>query len=80
MKTEHLICEAQIYAKMDENIENGLVNWDFVGADIFLVHRNDPTPLDPEMVEVALATAERDEARCAATGWQFAAEAYKEQI
>ena len=57
MKTEHLICEAQIYAKMDENIENGLVNWDFVGADIFLVHRNDPTPLDPEMVEVALATA-----------------------
>jgi len=57
MKTEHLVCESLIYAKMDENIENGLVNWDFVGADIFLVHRNDPTPLDPEMVEIALATA-----------------------
>ena len=57
MKAEHLVCEAQIYAKLEENIENGLVNWDFVGADIFAVHRNDPTPLDPEMVEAALAAA-----------------------
>ena len=57
MKTEHLVCEALIYAKMDENIENSLVNWDFVGADIFMVRRNAPKPLDPEMVEIALATA-----------------------
>ena len=32
------------------------------------------------MMQIEDLKKERDEARCAATGWQFAAEAYKEQI
>ena len=54
MNTEQLIDLALDFAKEEENIENGLVNWDFVGADIYLYTRSKP---DPEMVEVALATA-----------------------
>ena len=62
MKTEQLLDLALDFAKDPENIENGLVNWDFVGADIYLhvgaakggylAHN-----LDPEMVEAALAAA-----------------------
>ena len=54
MKTERLVELALDFAKDEVNIENGVVNWDFVGADIYLYTRSKP---DPEMVEVALATA-----------------------
>ena len=54
MKTEQLVELALDFAKDEVNIENGVVNWDFVGADIYLYTRSKP---DPETVEVALATA-----------------------
>jgi len=54
MNTEQLLDLALDFAKDPVNIENGLVNWDFVGADIFLYTQS---KTDPEMVEIALAAA-----------------------
>ena len=54
MNTEQLVELALDFAKDEVNIEFGAVNWDFVGADIHLYTRS---KVDPEMVEVALATA-----------------------
>ena len=58
---------AQKFSADPENIENGLVNYDFVGADIYL-HvaalngieqgmRIASSDLDPKMVEAALSAA-----------------------
>ena len=71
MKAAQLLELAQKFAADPDNIENGLVNWDFVGSDIYLhvaaLNGNGASvwgskamassDLDPEMVEEALAAA-----------------------
>jgi hypothetical protein len=39
MKAIELVKMAEKFAALEENIEKGVVNWDFVGADIFWVLR-----------------------------------------
>ena len=52
---EELAQLAQKYAAVPGNIENGLVNWDFVSSDIY---EHIWAMLDPELIEEALvATA-----------------------
>jgi|TARA_B110000483_G_C17682313_1_gene346087 hypothetical protein len=57
MKAIELVKMAEKFAALEENIEKGAVNWDFVGADIFWVLRVRGIEVDAELVEVALVAA-----------------------
>ena len=57
MKAIELVKMAEKFAALEENIEKGAVNWDFVGADIFWVLRVRGIEVDAELVEVAHVAA-----------------------
>ena len=64
MKAIHLVELAQKFAARDENIEDGVVNWDSVGADLYQDHADsfapygeNYSPLDPVIIELTLFAA-----------------------
>ena len=61
MKAIELVKMAEKFAALEENIEKGAVNWDFVGADIFMELSARGIEVDAELVEVALVAASFEE-------------------
>ena len=61
MKAIELVKMAEKFAALEENIgfpaNEGAVNWDFVGADIFMELSARGIEVDAELVEVALVAA-----------------------
>ena len=61
MKAIELVKMAQKFAALEENIgfpaNEGAVNWDFVGADVFMELSARGIEVDAELVEVALVAA-----------------------